>query len=138
MNPSLHNQFAPMIPGLPAGVKIVRIGLAGPNDYEFMGNKIYKGPRSGSQVIVTPNEGYEFAFGIEQNCYACRPKGAGAQTATLTFDISNPAHAAFVKGISTHPAVISGAIAEPITATNALRGSIVEIVKEPAQIEGHK
>jgi hypothetical protein len=48
--------------GLPAGAKFVRIGLAGENDYEFVGGQILKGERPGaaSGVIVEPEPGFTF------------------------------------------------------------------------------
>jgi hypothetical protein len=52
----------PLVYGLPAGVELVRIGLAEENDYEIVGNAIYKGPRqlAASGVIVKPADGYTF------------------------------------------------------------------------------
>jgi hypothetical protein len=50
------------IPGLPEGVDGVRIGRAGPDEYELIGDHIERGPRhdSISQVIVVPADGYKF------------------------------------------------------------------------------
>lgn len=128
--------FEHLIPGLPTGARIVRIGLAGQNDYELYGSKIVKGPRSGSQVIVAPVAGYEFAFDIASNSYSPRVLGGGPKTATVTFDISDPAHAAFVKGISQHPSVIKSEVpVTPPTAAQAVGNSQVKIVEEPKQIE---
>lgn len=58
--------MADAIKGLPEGVEVVRIGLAGEDDYELVGDKISKGRRMGaaSGVIVKPLEGYSFRFNI--------------------------------------------------------------------------
>ena len=62
--------FANLIPDLPEGVDIVKVGMAGREDFEFIGGRIEKGPRSNAQVIVKPQKGYDFVFDIERNCYA--------------------------------------------------------------------
>ena len=61
--------------GLPAGVDVVRFGIADPTEFEIMIEagvaKITKGPRAGSQtqVIVQPLDGYAFHFDARQFCY---------------------------------------------------------------------
>lgn len=52
------------IPGTPEGIEVVRMGIAGPDDFEIVGNSIQKGKREGtiSQVIVRPAKGWEFRF----------------------------------------------------------------------------
>lgn len=54
------------IPGTPEGVEIVRIGIAGPDEFELIGDHIEKGKREGSisQVIVKPAPGWAFRFDI--------------------------------------------------------------------------
>lgn len=61
--------FAAMIPDLPEGVEVSKIGRAGRDDYEWIEGKLSKGPRSNSQVIVRPAEGYEFVYNIMSNGY---------------------------------------------------------------------
>lgn len=50
------------IEGLPEGVECVRIGRAGSDEFELIGNHIERGPRADSiaQVIVIPSPGYKF------------------------------------------------------------------------------
>ena len=61
--------------GLPAGVDVVRFGIADPTEFEIMAEggvpKITKGPRAGSQtqIVVTPMDGYAFHFDPRQFCY---------------------------------------------------------------------
>lgn len=54
------------IKGLPEGVELVRLGTAGDEDYELVGEQIFKGPRAGaaSGVIVQPAQGYIFRVDI--------------------------------------------------------------------------
>lgn len=53
---------APPVAGLPEGVELVRIGLAGDEDFELVGGTIFRGKRAGaaSGVIVRPAKGYTF------------------------------------------------------------------------------
>lgn len=60
------------IPGLPEGVEVIRIGIAGPEDFEIVGTAepgvhlITKGARAGSmsQIIVRPAPGYQFLWNL--------------------------------------------------------------------------
>jgi hypothetical protein len=62
--------FASPIAGLLPGCEFVRIGQADPTEFEQVGDRIYKGERGMSQVVVKPAAGYRFLFDILNNCYA--------------------------------------------------------------------
>ena len=63
------------IPGLPPGVLCVRIGVAGPEEFEAVKQgdqiQIHKGPRDGStsQIVVAPDKGYLFQWDIKAYHY---------------------------------------------------------------------
>ncbi len=48
--------------GLPEGVKFLRFGIAGDDDFQFVGGFIFKGKRQGGarDGIVRPEDGYTF------------------------------------------------------------------------------
>jgi len=50
--------------GLPEGVECVRIGIAGPEEFELFGPQILKGGRNNSitHVVVRPESGWEFVL----------------------------------------------------------------------------
>lgn len=52
----------PAVAGMPEGIDLVRIGVAGDEDFELVGTFIYKGTRPGaaSGVIVRPAKGFTF------------------------------------------------------------------------------
>ena len=68
--------FAAMVPDLPEGVEIAKIGRAGQDDFELIEGKLFKGPRSSSQVIVRPAPGYEFVYNILNNGYSVVKQGS--------------------------------------------------------------
>ena len=57
------------IAGLLPGVEMVRIGTAGPEEFEQVGDSLLKGPRGMSSVIVKPADGWSFVFDIKANVY---------------------------------------------------------------------
>jgi hypothetical protein len=82
----------PPVAGLPEGVSLVRIGVAGPEDFEIVGGIIYRGPRIGaaSGVIVQPAKGWTFRCDIKDMTYF--PVKAIDPTtikSTLTFVVTN-------------------------------------------------
>ncbi|HLG97173.1 MAG TPA: hypothetical protein VKX49_12750 [Bryobacteraceae bacterium] len=50
------------IPGLPEGVDVVRFGVCGPEEFELVGEEIYRGGRHHPvhHMIVQPEKGWEF------------------------------------------------------------------------------
>lgn len=57
------------IAGLLPGVELVRIGVAGPDEFEQVGDLLYKGPRGFSQVIVKLKEGFTARYNITDNSF---------------------------------------------------------------------
>jgi hypothetical protein len=57
------------IGGLLPGLKLVRLGLATDDEYEQIGDRIVKGPRGWSQIIVEPLEGWKLIYDISADCY---------------------------------------------------------------------
>lgn len=54
--------MTPSIKGLPEGVEFLELGVAGDNDFELVGDLIFKGrrPNAASGVLVKPADGYTF------------------------------------------------------------------------------
>lgn len=126
---NIHSQYSHLVPDLPIGAVIRRIGAARIGDFEFVGSRIERAfPRSSTQVIVVADVGYQFKLQIETNSYL-PVLSAPATTATVIFDITKPEHAAFVQTLAEHPAHISTDRSTAPSVAQALAGSSVHIVK---------
>lgn len=92
------------VPGLPEGIEAYRFGTAAENEFELVGQTIYKGERAGaaSGVIVRPAKGYTFqpkrSFDIRNFTVVDGPEGSymvvkqdepTVITATLKVSVNN-------------------------------------------------
>ena len=74
------------VAGLLPGVDLVRIGVAEADEFEQVGDRLFKGPRGMSQCVVRPAKGYTFKFEIESNAYAPVKELPAKRTFTICFE----------------------------------------------------
>lgn len=99
--------MTPQISGLLPGCELVRFGTCGAEEFEQMDDRIYRGARGNSQIIVKPATGYEFRFDITINAYRAVKVFAVKRTFTALIVCETDADLGYCETISKMPVTLS-------------------------------